>query len=110
MTESFPSRYLARRFASRASSGYPARYPVGFPAEHGVRQAAAQALRDASQALAQLASWLSAADIESDAAVSAAGNVYACPQLEFYAEAGAAEGALFIDGQLVGYVPGVTRL
>lgn len=30
--------------------------------------------------------------------------------LEFYAEAGAPEGALYVDGQLVGHVYGVTRL
>lgn len=30
--------------------------------------------------------------------------------LEFYAEAGAPEGALYVDGQLVGRLPGVTRL
>ena len=30
--------------------------------------------------------------------------------LEFYAEAGAPEGALFLDGQYVGKIPGVTRL
>jgi hypothetical protein len=29
---------------------------------------------------------------------------------EFYAEAGAPEGALSVNGELVGYVPGVTRL
>ncbi|MDN3546330.1 MAG: hypothetical protein ACK4S6_19845 [Roseateles asaccharophilus] len=32
------------------------------------------------------------------------------PELEFYAEAGAPEGALYQDGQLVGLLPGVTRL
>ena len=32
------------------------------------------------------------------------------PQLEFYAEAGAPEGALYLDGKLVGWVPGVKRL
>lgn len=32
------------------------------------------------------------------------------PVLEFYAEAGAPEGALFINGQRVGVLPGVTRL
>lgn len=32
------------------------------------------------------------------------------PVLEFYAEAGAPEGALYVDGQLVGRLPGVTRL
>lgn len=32
------------------------------------------------------------------------------PVLEFYAEAGAPEGALFVDGCRVGVLPGVTRL
>jgi hypothetical protein len=32
------------------------------------------------------------------------------PELEFYAEAGAPEGALYVDGRLVAHVPGVTRL
>jgi hypothetical protein len=30
--------------------------------------------------------------------------------IEFHAEAGAPEGALYVDGQLVGHVLGVTRL
>jgi hypothetical protein len=34
----------------------------------------------------------------------------ALPQLEFHAEAGALEGALYVDGQLVGLLPGVSRL
>ena len=32
------------------------------------------------------------------------------PEIEFYAEAGAPEGALYVDGQRVGTLPGVTRL
>lgn len=32
------------------------------------------------------------------------------PELEFYAEAGAPEGALFVDGERWGTLPGVTRL
>jgi hypothetical protein len=32
------------------------------------------------------------------------------PELEFYAEAGAPEGALYVDGKLVGQLHGVTRL
>lgn len=32
------------------------------------------------------------------------------PTLEFYAEAGAMEGALYVDGRLVARLPGVTRL
>ena len=94
MTESFPSRY--------AASGVSTSYPV--------RLALAKALRTASQALARVAGELSAVDARNESATATAGNVYACPQLEFYAEAGAAEGALFADGQLVGYVAGVSRL
>lgn len=32
------------------------------------------------------------------------------PVLEFHAEAGAPEGALYVDGRLVGYLTGITRL
>ena len=32
------------------------------------------------------------------------------PEIEFYAEAGAPEGALYVDGHLIGTLPGVTRL
>lgn len=32
------------------------------------------------------------------------------PVLEFYAEAGAPEGALYVDGRRVAVLPGVTRL
>ena len=32
------------------------------------------------------------------------------PAIEFYAEAGAPEGALYVNGQYVGRLPGVTRL
>ena len=32
------------------------------------------------------------------------------PHLEFYLEAGAPEGALYLDGKLVGWIPGVKRL
>ncbi len=32
------------------------------------------------------------------------------PHLEFHAEAGAPEGALYVNGQLVGHLTGVTRL
>ena len=94
MTQSFPSRYGA----ASVSTSYP------------VRRALAQALRTASQALARVASALMAVDARSESVASEAGNVYACPQLEFYAEAGAAEGALFADGQLIGYLSGVSRL
>ena len=32
------------------------------------------------------------------------------PRLEFHAEAGAPEGALYVDGKLLGRLPGVSRL
>ena len=32
------------------------------------------------------------------------------PTIEFHAEAGAPEGALYVDGRLIGYLPGVARL
>jgi hypothetical protein len=32
------------------------------------------------------------------------------PRFEFHAEAGAPEGALYVDGELVGRLPGVRRL
>ena len=32
------------------------------------------------------------------------------PVLEFYAQAGAPEGALYVNGKLVGHLPGVSRL
>jgi len=32
------------------------------------------------------------------------------PELEFYAEAGAPEGALYVDGRLAGTLTGITRL
>lgn len=32
------------------------------------------------------------------------------PLIEFHAEAGAPEGALYVDGKLVGWLPGVRRL
>ncbi len=57
-------------------------------------------LRQASRALARLAHRLGRVP-----RAPAAERVF-----EFYAEAGAPEGALYVDGQLVGHLPGVTRL
>jgi hypothetical protein len=65
-----------------------------------LRRAAARPLRRAGQQLARLARRLARAEH----------RPAADPMLEFYAEAGAPEGALFVDGQRVGVLPGVTRL
>ena len=76
--------------------------PLDAPGVHPLRQLAAAVLRRASRSLGRLARQL------------AAGRAHArrqrAPELEFYAEAGAPEGALYLDGELVGHLPGVTRL
>lgn len=76
--------------------------PYGTPfGETGrTRRFTAAALRCACVALARLARRL-----HRPQRVQAAD-----PVLEFYAEDGAPEGALYFDGRLVGFVPGVKRL
>lgn len=66
------------------------------------RRAAALILRAASFTLARLARRMRAVRAQCD--------VLRQPELEFYAEAGAPEGALYINGEYVGRVPGITRL
>lgn len=73
------------------------RHPVSVFAQ----RLAASALRSASAVLAQLSRRL---------AVPAARQRGAAQHLEFHAEAGAPEGALYLDGKLVGWLPGVRRL
>lgn len=71
------------------------------PAREAALRMAASSLRSASAMLARLSRRLA----------KPTGRVaHPVPQLEFYAEAGAPEGALYLDGQLVGWVSGVRRL
>jgi hypothetical protein len=71
------------------------------PYEHGrVRLLAAMLLHGLSMLANQLAMRLL------PAARAPAGE----PVLEFYAQAGAPEGALYVDGKLVGHLDGVSRL
>lgn len=72
--------------------------PGRYPARHAV----AFALRAASAALDRLAQR-----VATPAATHEPGLP---PELEFYAQAGAPEGALYVDGQFVGYIRGVQRL
>lgn len=66
------------------------------------RRLAAAILRNASRTLARLAQHV---------AEPAAQRLPALPEtLEFYADASAPEGALYLDGHLIGYLPGVKRL
>lgn len=64
-----------------------------------LRFASAALLQRASTALSGLAMRLAATPPRR-----------APPVLEFHADAGAPEGALYVDGQLVGYLDGVRRL
>ncbi len=68
-----------------------------------LRHALAMLLRAASRKLARMSRTLSTT--RHPRAPERAPEI-----LEFYAEAGAPEGALYIDGKLVGYLPGITRL
>ena len=70
--------------------------------ERSAREVAAALLRAMGAALDTLATRLTLTP-----AVPAAP---AEPRFEFYAEAGAPEGALYVDGRLVGHLPGVQRL
>lgn len=71
------------------------------PVAQAARVAVVSGLHSVSSALAALAAHLSrpapAAPVRE-------------PHLEFCLEAGAPEGALYLDGKLVGWVPGVKRL
>ena len=71
------------------------------PLSEAVRRLAAAGLRSVSAKLARLSRRLGRAG---------ARIRHPKAQLEFYAEAGAPEGALYLDGKLVGWVSGVTRL
>jgi hypothetical protein len=82
----------------------PARGPLSpaDPQRSVARLAAAALLHGASRALGALAQRLVHAPSAALPPVP--------PQLEFHAEAGAPEGALYADGVLVALLPGVNRL
>lgn len=75
--------------------------PLAAPRGHLLRPATASALRQISRLLSRVARRL-------ESAQAARGR--RAPELEFYADACAPEGALYADGELVGYLPGVRRL
>jgi hypothetical protein len=68
-----------------------------------LRRLAAALLQRASHALARAAQRVAVP-------IDARQTVPSAPQLEFHAEAGAPEGALYADGMLVAVLPGVSRL
>jgi hypothetical protein len=71
------------------------------PGARRVRELAAALLRAAGATLDRVALRLARAE---------APVATAAPMLEFHAEAGAPEGALYVNGHLVGHVVGVNRL
>lgn len=77
--------------------------PVDRASGRLLRWLAVVLLRTASAVLARAARRLAQAERRQPATVQAG-------VLEFYAEAGAPEGALYADGVLVGYLPDVKRL
>ena len=70
------------------------------PVAEAGRRLAAALLQRGSRLLARLASGLASAPAEPRPE----------PRFEFHAEAGAPEGALYVDGRLVGWLSGVRRL
>ena len=76
---------------------------VARPLSAAMLYLAAAALRGASEVLTRLAVRLSTAE----------SVVATAPVVEFHAvyrETGAPEGAVYVTGKLVGFIPGVTRL
>jgi hypothetical protein len=84
---------------------YPVLAPVQSlpPAPSAVRRTLAALLESASRALGRLAQVLAERPARH-------ARAQVSPLVEFHAEAGAPEGALYVDGQLVAMLPGVTRL
>lgn len=76
-------------------------HPAEHPFEHRLRHAVAAVLRGASRMLGRMALRVATPKKARHADIG---------HLEFYAEAGAPEGAVYADGILVGYLSGVTRL
>jgi hypothetical protein len=75
--------------------------PLALHGDRPLRRFVATTLRQSSRLLARLARQM---------AMHHPRAVMRAPELEFYAESGAPEGALYLDGELVGYLPGVKRL
>lgn len=75
--------------------------PPGLAVLRSARRAIAIALRRLSDALDKFAVLVAASPVPAHAPE---------PVLEFYAEAGAPEGALYLDGVRVGTLDGVSRL
>jgi len=78
-------------------------HPAARPRRHAGRRAMAWALRRASACLARLARHVH------QPVMAAQRRSAIAPVVEFHAEAGAPEGALYVDGELIGHLD-VSRL
>ncbi len=74
------------------------------------RHALDQGLRDVLAALLRALGALLDRTAQRLAAARRSEALWDHPVVEFYAEAGAPEGALYVNGRLVGHIEGVTRL
>jgi len=86
------------------SPQFESRHFIGAPDPFGVqiRRVLAGTLLQLSAVLARASSHLAGSQIDT--------HVTSAPELEFYADSGAPEGALYVDGKLVGWLLGVRRL
>jgi hypothetical protein len=96
---------LMRMVQAQAAALAPALAPA-----RGVRPALARLLAGASRFLDGLSRRLEAAEARAAEGEALAVREAVEAMLEFHAEAGAPEGALYVNGEFVGYVPGVRRL
>ncbi|MFM7533070.1 MAG: hypothetical protein ACKO5J_11440 [Rubrivivax sp.] len=90
---------------AQAAATVPALMPV-----RGVRHGLARALAGAGRFLDSLSRRLAQAEARAAAREEQAVHEAVEAMLEFHAEAGAPEGALYVNGEFVGYLPGVSRL
>jgi hypothetical protein len=74
------------------------------------RHALDQGLRDAVASLLRALGALLDTAAQRLTAQRSADTLWAHPMVEYHAEAGAPEGALYVNGRLVGRIEGVTRL
>lgn len=81
--------------------------PAPHPVAEAARLLAAALLMVASATLARFAALVApAAAAVDDGSIDGSND----PRFEFHADAGAPDGALYVDGELVGHLPGVRRL
>lgn len=95
---------------SSYQSSRPAWQSLASLPPESVRHQLVSVLLSMSAILLHLAVRLQQAQTAAVAAAPAVAPRKAAPQLEYHAESGAPEGALYVDGELAGWITGVSRL